>query len=131
MSEVITLTLPQDRRFATVARIVVGGVAARLDLPYEALDDLQLAVESVLAEEGLLSPNGGEVTLEIAIDSGGLDVAIGPVDAAGGPQKLAADESALGLRTVLAAVVDDVRLDQRDGSTWVVLVKRVPVPPRA
>lgn len=47
-AETISMTLPADPRYATVARIVVGGLAARLNLSYESLDDLQLAVETLL-----------------------------------------------------------------------------------
>ena len=36
-------------KFLGVVRLLVGGLAARLDLPYEQMDDLQLAAESVLA----------------------------------------------------------------------------------
>lgn len=131
MSEVITLSLPPDRRFATVARIVVGGLAARLDLPFEALDDVQLAVESVLAEEALLAHAGEQVTLEVSVASDQLALSFGPVDPDRAPQMLTAADQGFGLRTILAAVVDGVRLDERDGSSWIVLEKRVPVRPGA
>jgi hypothetical protein len=135
MPHVITLTLPGDRRFATIARIVVGGLAARLDLPYEALDDLQLGVESVLAE-GTLSNGASEVTLEVAIDDERLEVAIGPLDGSAASRALESEEGAqaggaIDLRTVLAAVTDGVRLDEREDGSWVVLEKRTPVRPGA
>lgn len=131
----ITLTLPGDRRFATVARIVVGGLAARLDLPYEALDDLQLGVESVLAEAALFD-GGSEVTLEVAIDDESLEVAIGPLDATAASRALEANNgtregTGIDLQTVLAAVADGVRLVERDHGSWVVLEKRTPVRPGA
>ena len=42
-----------------VARLVVGGLAARLDLSYEDLEDLQLALESVLERRRLCRRRGG------------------------------------------------------------------------
>ena len=78
-AETISLTLPAEPRYATVARIVVGGLAARLNLSYEALDDLQLAVETLLGEEEILS--GDHVTLDLDVGEGALDIVIGPIDA--------------------------------------------------
>ena len=52
-------------------RILVSGFASRHDLPVDRLDDLELALEVLLADE----PEGdGELVLEIAAVSGGLRV---------------------------------------------------------
>ena len=40
----ITLTLPRDRDFHRVAHLVLGGLAVRLELTIETLEDLQLAL---------------------------------------------------------------------------------------
>lgn len=107
-AETISLTLPADPRYATVARIVVGGVAARLNLSYETLDDLQLAVETLLAEEQVLT--GDHVNLELEVGDGSLALTIGPIDPAA--VRSALDETGgLPLRIVLAAVVDEAVVD--------------------
>ncbi len=49
-AEAIDLTLPAGREWHAVARLVLGGVADRLNLSFEDLDDLQLAVERLLVE---------------------------------------------------------------------------------
>ena len=46
----ITLTLPRERDFFRVAHLVVGGLAVRLDLTFENLEDLQVALATVLRE---------------------------------------------------------------------------------
>ena len=123
--EEVSLTLPNDPRFVHVARLVVGGLAARKDLSYESLDDLQLAVESILGERSYLV--GAETTLELVIAPRQVDVVIGPVDAAA----LAADLSerdGFGLRLVLNAVVDAFGFEDRDDRSWLRLEKRVAVP---
>jgi len=37
----ITLTVPRERPFYRVAHLVLGGLAVRLDLTYDTLEDLQ------------------------------------------------------------------------------------------
>jgi hypothetical protein len=50
-------------------RVFISGFASRHDLPVDRLDDIQLAVETLLAEE----PAGeGDVVLEISALAGGL-----------------------------------------------------------
>jgi hypothetical protein len=120
-SERISLTLPDGARFATVARIVVGGLAARHGLSYENLDDLQLAVETVLASH---APDNGEITLELTVLDDIAIAHIGPVDASKVAEELARDDE-LGLRVVLSAVVDTVSFDIHDGAQWLCLKKRV------
>ena len=48
----IALEAPVQRGWEPVFRLVLGGVADRLDLGFEDLDDIQLAVERLLAEAG-------------------------------------------------------------------------------
>src|SRR5262245_5755888 len=72
--ERITLTLPGERRFVGVVRLVVGGLAARLDLGYETMDDLQLALETVLR----MSPPDEQVTLDVQVDGAGISILVGP-----------------------------------------------------
>ena len=43
--------LPARRRYPGVARLVIGGVAARFELPIDRVDDLLLAVDSLLMQE--------------------------------------------------------------------------------
>lgn len=52
-----------------VLRVLIGGFASRHDLPVDRLDDLQLAVETLLADE---PDDEGELVLEIVAVSGGL-----------------------------------------------------------
>jgi hypothetical protein len=108
MTDTIVLTLPVDTRFRSVATLVLGGIGTRFDLPYERVDDLQLAVLSVLEAGG-----DGRATLEIEGVSGGLAVAIGPLrDGTSSDQ---------GLVRVLEPLVDAVEPDERDGAEWLTL----------
>lgn len=128
--EVVTLTLPCEERFIAVARIVVGGLAARLDLSYESLDDLQLAVEAVLSE--CASRPGDEVTVELTVLERHVQVRIGPVDpgtAVAALGVLEADD--VGLGVLLGAVMDEVALEDGADGRWLRLDKRASVLPRS
>jgi hypothetical protein len=123
--EAIRLTLPHDERFLTVARIVVGGLAARLDLPYESLDDLQLGVESVLSEERYAV--GGQVTIAIEIGNRLIRISIAPLDMEAIEADLRPSSDELGLNVLLPTVVDAVRFEHsNDGERWLVLEKQIP-----
>ena len=123
--ERIELVTPPGRPWEPVARLVLGGIADRLDLGFEDLDDLQLAVERLLAEA---APDG-EVRFSFELRGGGVRTRVGPLrespiaDALQGPPPRPGE---LGLRTILETVVDAFSVeDARDGSLVVVLDKVV------
>lgn len=113
-----TIRIPSERQFATVAGLVVGGIAARHDVTLDALDDLQLALDSLLERGG-----DGDVTIEIGVDGGTISAAVGPVTPMTAGELQAEPGESLGLRRLLDAVVDDVSLRERDGGAWVELRK--------
>ena len=102
----ITLTFPHEREFHRVAHLVLGGLAVRLELTIETLEDLQLALSAILDR----ARADGEVTVSMSLLDGSLETSVGPVDLqdelAGGD-----DEEGLSLRRILWAVVDDVQVD--------------------
>ena len=51
-ADAITLSIPHAKPYHGVARLVVGGLAARLELTYEHLEDLQLALATRARAEG-------------------------------------------------------------------------------
>ena len=119
--DTITLTLPPEREFQRVAHLVLGGLAVRLNLTLEALEDLQLALDGLLdsgsAEE--------EVTLELSVVDGAIEASVGPFRARSVQQALEAESDGVGLRRVLDTVVDRVEVDEREGGDWVQLTKRI------
>ena len=122
MSDEITLTLPQQKPFYGVAHLVLGGLAVRLDLTFETLEDLQLALEGLLER----AKPDEDVTLSVRVREGVLDARVGPVDAdalRGELEREPGDE--VGLRRILDTVVDRIELAERDGKQWVELTKSV------
>jgi hypothetical protein len=108
MTDTILLTIPTGPRLLGVATLVLGGVGSRLHLPYEKVDDLQLAALSALA-----ATDGDTVTLEITAGDGAVSVSIGPLS------KGSAGSS--GLRRVLYPLVDGVETSEREGREWLTL----------
>jgi hypothetical protein len=121
----ITLSIPHEKPFHGVARLVVGGLAARLDLSYEHLEDLQLALASVLERDGYVS--GHEVTVCVEVGPSSIGMLIGPLD----PTELRADlerkgqEEGVPLSRLLDTLVDEMALEEREGGHWLRLDKRV------
>ena len=121
----IALDTPIRRGWEPVFRLVLGGVADRLDLGFEDLDDIQLAVERLLAEAGTQE----SVHLSFEILPEGLRTRIGPLrehaiaEALQGPDPRPGE---LGLRRILETVVDSFGVEIVDnGNSMVVLNTRV------
>ena len=121
--ESIELTLPAGREWHAVARLVLGGVADRLNLSFEDLDDLQLAVERLLVE----AASQDTVMLRIDVVDHGIRVGVGPLaertiaDALQGPD---AAPGELTLRRILQTVVDSFGVEELDDGGIVVRLQK-------
>jgi anti-sigma regulatory factor (Ser/Thr protein kinase) len=120
MTDEIQLTLPAQEDFRHVAHLVVGGLAARRELTYEDLEDLQVAFDAVLA----CREDDDDIVVSLRVDDGNLHASIGPFTPDAVAQ-LDREPGGLPLRRVLDTVCDSVSVDERDGGTWVVLSKQV------
>ncbi len=116
MSDEIVLTLPGERRFHDVAHLVVGGLAARLDLTVDNLADLQLALAGLLPR----GDAGADVTVALRLAGETLSGRIGPLDAEPLRRELAREGGdGYGTHHVLETVLDSYRVDVRDEVAWV------------
>jgi hypothetical protein len=116
----IVLTIPRERPFYGVAHLVLGGLASRFDLTLEHLEDIQLGLDSLLAQHG-----DEDVTLRIRIADGAIETEVGPFPAEVSSALEDQASDGVGLRRILDAVSDGVQHAERDGATWVTLTKRV------
>jgi hypothetical protein len=122
MTDQITLTMPRERPFFGVARLVLGGLATRLDITVEHLEDLELALD------GLLERRDGaeEITVSLDIADSELRAAVGPFKGNAVRAELEGElDEVLSLRRLLDAVVDGYEIGDRDDGTWIELRKRV------
>lgn len=114
------LDLPRDEGFSTVAGFVLGGIAARHEMTIDVLDDLQVALSSLLDHGG----DEGDVRVVLQVDDGTVRAAVGPVhDTTAAELEQDDGSERLGLRRLLEATVDEVTLSVRDGDPWVELTK--------
>jgi hypothetical protein len=105
----IVLTIPTGSSFRGVASLVLGGVGSRLELPYERVDDLQLAVLSMLD-----ASDGEEASVEIDAEDERVAVSVGPLRPGA--------ERDDGLALVLRRLSDAVETQPRDGKPWLTVV---------
>jgi hypothetical protein len=117
----IVLTIPRERPFYGVAHLVLGGIGSRLNLTLEHLEDLELGLDSLLAQH----VGEDEVTLRIRIQDGVIETEIGPFPPALSTALEEKGGRGVGLRHILETVSDGVRLGERDGAAWVTLTKQV------
>jgi hypothetical protein len=104
----ITLTIPRDADFHRVAHLVLGGLAVRMDLTVENLEDLQIALDSILGRSEL---QAGDITVRMALRDGALETRVGPVPANVLDEIEREQDDELSLRRVLESTVDDVHVD--------------------
>jgi anti-sigma regulatory factor (Ser/Thr protein kinase) len=104
----ITLTLPRDADFHRVAHLVLGGLAVRMDLTVENLEDLQIALDSILGRSEL---EVGDITVRMALRDGALETVVGPLGANVLDEIEREQDNELSLRRVLESTVDDVHVD--------------------
>ena len=124
MTQAIELRIPNERPFHGVARLVVGGLAARHNLSYEALEDLQLALVTVL--EGDAYSTAAEIRVELEVTDEAIAMAIGPLNGEAVRADLEqSSDGDLGLGRLLGTLVEDAGVEAREDGDWLRLSKRV------
>ncbi len=105
MNDTIVLTIPTGSAYRGIASLVLGGLGSRLELPYERMDDLQLAVLSMLD-----SSRDDDASVEVHAEDGRVAVSVGPL------REGAEDDDGLGL--VLTRLTDRFEASRRDDAPW-------------
>lgn len=117
----VTLRLPREHSFFSVAHLVVGGLAVRLNLSFDQLEDLQVAVAELLEQR----ESDDEITISLQITGDVIEVELGPFDETLTKELAHDDGDDVGLRRVLETVVDEIDVSERGGKPWIALRKRV------
>ncbi len=124
MTDRVAFEAPLDQSFGPVVRLVVGGVAERADFRYEDMDDLQLAVERLLADAG----GEGKVMLTFELSRGRIRARIGPLRESGLARALQEEDDGPGtftLRRILSTVVDSYGIEHPEGGEIVVRLEKL------
>jgi anti-sigma regulatory factor (Ser/Thr protein kinase) len=123
VNDEIRLVVPAEEDFRPIVHLVVGGLAVRLDLTMDALEDLQVALDALLAHRD----DEGAVEVRVTFDPNAMRASVGPLPAAI-LDDVEHDGSRLGLRRVLETVCDTFEVEHRNGETWVELSKHTEAP---
>jgi hypothetical protein len=107
----ILVEFPATGGYRSVGRLVLGGLLSRFDLPVDRVEDLLLALESLLLQE--LSAE--TVALEATAAADGVELRLGPFAGS-----RLADPA---IARVLTRLVDDVTEETADGGGTLVALR--------
>jgi serine/threonine-protein kinase RsbW len=120
--DAISVSVPPRAEFVHVLRAVTAAVASRLQIPYDGIEDLRLAVDEASARLLMLRAETRSLTLRLEPYDDRLEIVV-RVDASVGEWPAPGLEETLAW-TVLVALVDAVRPEtDRDGPS-IRMVKR-------
>jgi hypothetical protein len=124
--ERIDLEAPLTRDFQPVIRLIIGGIAERVDFGFEEIDDLQLAVERLLAE----ARSQETVQLSFEVGEGRVRTRVGPLRERAIAEALRDGDPAPGeltLKRILDTVVDSFGVEDSTGGDIVVRLEKLKV----
>jgi hypothetical protein len=105
----VLLSVPADSAYRPALRLLLGGLGSGARLSYEQVNELQLAVEALLAHRTVAND---KLTIEADVDAGAVELSVGPF----------VPEDDPGSRLVLARLVRRARIVLHDdGGEWVEL----------
>ena len=121
--ERIQLHAPLAPDFQPVVRLIIGGIAERVDFGFEEIDDLQLAVERLLAEAG----GAGTVAMTFDIGEGHVRTRVGPLSERSIAVALQEESppGELTLRRILETVVDSFGVEEAGDGNIVVRLEKL------
>jgi hypothetical protein len=124
VAERIELEAPLSGDFQAVIRLIIGGIAERVDFAFEEIDDLQLAVERLLAEQG----QGGSVVLSFEVGKDSIRTRVGPLSERAIADALRDGEQRPGeltLRRILQTVVNSFGVEEAEDGRIVVRLEKL------
>lgn len=120
----IDLHAPLTGDFQPVVRLIIGGIAERVDFAFEEIDDLQLAVERLLAEAG----SQETIDMSFELEAGHVRTRIGPLNERAIADALRDGDAAPGeltLKRILQTVVDSFGVEEVQNGGIVVRLEKV------
>jgi hypothetical protein len=127
MADRIEIEAPLEAGYQGVIRLIVGGVAEQASFGFEAMDDLQLAIERLLAE----TAGEGQVRISFEVSDQSIRTRVGPLRERRLAEVLQApdgDTGTLSLRRILSTVVDSFGVEQSEDGQIVVRMEKLGTP---
>ena len=126
--ERIELEAPLGGDFHPVVRLIIGGIAERVDFGFEEIDDLQLAVERLLAE----ARSAGTVRFAFEVGESSIRTSVGPLSEQAIADALRdgdAPPGELTLKRILQTVVDSFGVEEAADGRIVVRLEKLKAGP--
>lgn len=108
-------------------RMVLGGIASRKNLSFDALDDLLLAVDSILAEDH----TSDDVSMSVSVDEARVSVRLDPLSDADmlatlllGRVPVDAEGRCIDVCLLLDSLVDRYEVEQWDTGRYAVTLQK-------
>ena len=128
--DTVTLRVPRERDYLPLLHMVLGGIAIRQDLSFDDLDDVQLAVDNVMAED---DGEQDDLTMTVTVGDDTLAITLSPLTNSDlhetlrlGRVPAGAEGRCLDVCLLLRSLVDHYELqDLEQGSFAVEMRKRV------
>ena len=127
-SDLITVSVPPESGSVQVLRAVTASVAARMNMPFDGIEDLRLAVDEACAWLLGLAREATSMTLRLRPMDDRLEAVVS-IDAAGRAWPPPDLEQSLSWK-VLSELVDTVSLDTEASGPSIRLIKRTLEPSR-
>jgi len=127
-SDLITVSVPPESGSVQVLRAVTASVAARMNMPFDGIEDLRLAVDEACAWLLGLAREATSMTLRLRPMDDRLEAVVS-IDAAGRAWPPPDLEQSLSWK-VLSELVDTVSLDAEASGPSIRLIKRTLEPSR-
>lgn len=122
--DAIAVSVPASAGFVAVLRSVTASVSARMDLPYDAIDDLCLAVDEASAHLLQNAGNPGALTLVIGLDDESIELVVA---SDGSAEEWPRPEYRQGFGwRVLSALIDEANFERSEQGVELRLRKRIP-----
>jgi hypothetical protein len=114
----VSITLPVDG-FVNVARLITAGFGSQLAFGFEAIDDLQLAIELALRS---VPARDGSATVALSTDDAGLTAIVSGAEGQALDRRFPDGDEGLDLLSCLGRLVDSV--DVVEGSAPAVVLRK-------
>lgn len=123
----ITLTVPANEGFVPLLRSMIAAVAARLDIPYDEIDDLRLAIDEAAAHLIALEPRGTMLRLILRPSTDRFEI-VSSIDALPDEWPPPGADRTLTWQ-ILSGLADEARFEQENGRAAIRFMKRVGLRP--
>ena len=121
--EEIRLSVPAQGEYVPVLRSVVAAVAGQMDIPYDEIDDLRLAIDEAAVHLIGLEPPGRSLDLKMSVQDDRFEagISVDSIPMAWPP----ADVTATLSGQILAGLTDETSFDRAGDRAQIRFVKRI------